>query len=189
MGGSLFFRVMPQIEVKSVRWLLPFLSRCTKTKPNQKLEPCPLDKEHPVSWRHSTSGGLMLLLSNAWPGDTVILCLTSLQGESWHLKGTKKLLHVMPRHPLLFHWEVGACEVLRHELMELCWGSASQPRCQKPVPRHMAPHSTFQFLFLSCPDCHQVLDWNIDQGGGTITVTAWDWLLVPQTHGELNWTH
>lgn len=68
MGGSLCLRVMPQAQAKSEHWLLLFLARCTKTKPNQKLEPRPLDKEHPVGWRHSTSGGLMLLLSNAWPG-------------------------------------------------------------------------------------------------------------------------
>jgi len=66
MGGSLFLRTMSHVQVKSVHWLPPFLARCIKTKKKTpKLVHCPPDKEHPVNWNHSTSGGLMLLLSNA----------------------------------------------------------------------------------------------------------------------------
>lgn len=177
MGESLCLRRVPQVQVKSVHWLLPFSARCTKTKQNEKLEPCPLDKEHPVSWRHSTSGGLMLLLSNAWPGDTVILCLASVQGESWHLKGTKKLLHVMPRHPLLFHWRVGACELHRHELMWLRWCTASAS-----VPEACAKtHGTSQHLLFSVSVLPRFLSnsglkyqsrWRDNQR--SFTVTGWD---------------
>lgn len=157
MGGSLCLRMMPQVRVKSVLWLLPFLARCTKTKPNQKLEPRPLDKERPVSWRHGTSGGLMLLLSNAWPGDTVILCLISLQGESWHLKGTKKLLHVMPRHPLLFHWK---WEHVNSTDMGSCSHADAQPPslnakslCQDTW------HLTAPFIFYFCSAQKSIKFW------------------------------
>lgn len=99
--------------------LTPALStRFIKTnKQKKKLVHCPQDKEHPVSWSHSTSGGLMWPLSNTWPGDTVILCLTCLQRKADIWKRQKaSSCDASTSSPVSLE-SVGACEQHRHELM------------------------------------------------------------------------
>lgn len=158
-----------------------FSTRCIKTNKQQKnLEHCPPDKEHPVSWSHSTSGGLMLLLSNAWPGDTVILCLTSLQRESWHLKETKKLLHVMPVHPLPFHWKVW--EHVNDTDMSSCSYSdvshslpVSMPLLKTVCQGMRHPTAPFIFYFCSARFSIKILGWKFSQGQGTIREGSQSW--------------
>lgn len=105
MGGSSSLRKMPQVQVQPVHWLQSFLPDTLKQtnkktgtlSPGQRtsceLEPQHIWGPHVAAEQYMTWGHCHLVLNVSPEGKLTF-------------ERDKKLLHVMPAHPLLFHWKV-----------------------------------------------------------------------------------